>query len=200
MGHAQSINTTSSRSVSVASSDGGAGRLKHHKEHKRHGVVTMKMTLHNPTRRNSEQHITQTITPKGCILYGSLAFDPAVVQHGMALRFHICAFSFHQRITNEKFVIHFHAAIATSGFPVVPPSSFQLGDNRAHKVLVSYCKGWHIVPFPEIFSRHSGTCLILGDRTITSPPFQVCFLLHCFVLYFFLSLQSDISHNIKVFA
>jgi len=145
MGHAQSINTPSSRSVSVASSDGGAGRQKHHKEHKRHGVVTMKMTLHNPTRRNSEQHITQTITPKGCILYGSLAFDPAVVQH----------------------------AIATSGFPVVPPSSFQLGDNRAHKVLVSYCKGWHIVPFPEIFSRHSGTCLILGDRTITSPPFQV---------------------------
>jgi hypothetical protein len=38
---------------------------------------------------------------------------------------------------------------------------------------VSYCNGWHIIPFPEVFSRHSGTCLILGDRQITSPPFQM---------------------------
>lgn len=64
-------------------------------------------------------------------------------------------------------------AIAGSGYPLVPPTSIPLVDPRAHKVLVTYCKGWHIIPFPEVFSRHSGTCLILGDRTITSPPFQI---------------------------
>lgn len=65
------------------------------------------------------------------------------------------------------------AAIVGSGYPLVPPTALPLADPRAHKILVTYCKGWHIIPFPEVFSRHSGTCLILGDRTITSPPFQI---------------------------
>lgn len=86
MGHAQSINTSSSRNASVASESGfsssGGGRPKHGKEHKRHGVVTLKMVVSNPTRRANDQVVTHTITPKGCILYGSLAFDPMVVQQG----------------------------------------------------------------------------------------------------------------------
>lgn len=40
-------------------------------------------------------------------------------------------------------------------------------------MLVSYCHGWHVIPFPEVFSRHSGTCIILGDRNITSTPFAI---------------------------
>ena len=30
-----------------------------------------------------------------------------------------------------------------------------------------------MIPFPEPFSRHSGTCLILGDRNITSAPYRM---------------------------
>lgn len=83
MGHAQSI-ATSSRNVSVTSDSGfsSMGRPKQGKEHKRHGVVTLKMVVSNPTRRSSDTVVTHTITPKGCILYGSLAFDPCVVQQG----------------------------------------------------------------------------------------------------------------------
>jgi hypothetical protein len=53
------------------------------REHKRHGVVTLKMVSANPNgRRGAEQVVTHTITPKGCILYPSAIFNPAVVQHG----------------------------------------------------------------------------------------------------------------------
>jgi len=147
MGNSQGSNQ---RSASVASEGSvistGSGRSKHAREHKRHGVVTLKMVnASTPVRRGSESVITNVITPKGCIIYGSSVFNPAVIQN----------------------------AIVHSGYPVLPPTVLPLQDTRAHKVLVSYCKGWHVVPFPEQFSRHSGTCLILGDRTITSPPFQV---------------------------
>lgn len=85
MGHGQSINTSSSRNASVTSESGFSstgGRQKHGKEHKRHGVVTLKMVVSNPTRRANDQVVTHTITPKGCILYGSQAFEPTVVQQG----------------------------------------------------------------------------------------------------------------------
>lgn len=51
------------------------------KEHKRHGVVTVRVSAMNNTRRNSEGQVNQVITPKGAILYGSL-FNPAVIQNG----------------------------------------------------------------------------------------------------------------------
>ena len=84
MGHGQSV--SSSRNVSVTSESGfstnSAIRVKAAKEHKRHGVVTLKMVVSNPTRRANDQIATHTITPKGCILYGSQVFDPLVVQQG----------------------------------------------------------------------------------------------------------------------
>lgn len=48
-----------------------------------------------------------------------------------------------------------------------------LGDSRAHKLLVIYSNGWQAIPSPETFSRHSGTCVILGDRNGVSPPYKV---------------------------
>ena len=40
-------------------------------------------------------------------------------------------------------------------------------------MLVAYSDGWFAIPAPEIFSRNSGTCLILGDRTHTSQPYAM---------------------------
>lgn len=51
------------------------------REHKRHGMVTVKINCVNNNRRNSEGQINHVITPKGAILYGSL-FNPAVLQKG----------------------------------------------------------------------------------------------------------------------
>jgi len=56
---------------------------------------------------------------------------------------------------------------------VLAPAEMAIPDSRAHKLLITYCNGWHAIPFPEVFSRHSGTCLILGDRTITCTPFSI---------------------------
>ena len=33
--------------------------------------------------------------------------------------------------------------------------------------------GWYAIPSPEIFSRHSGTCLVLGDRHNVSAPCEL---------------------------
>ena len=40
-------------------------------------------------------------------------------------------------------------------------------------MLVTYSEGWYAIPAPEIFSRNSGTCLILGDRSHTSQPYAM---------------------------
>lgn len=34
-------------------------------------------------------------------------------------------------------------------------------------------RNWHIIPSPEAFSRHSGTCIVLGDRNINSAQFSI---------------------------
>ncbi len=41
---------------------------------------------------------------------------------------------------------------------------------HSHALFVAPCTGWFAIPGPEIFSRHAGTCLLLGDRAgITRP-------------------------------
>jgi hypothetical protein len=63
--------------------------------------------------------------------------------------------------------------LSNSGFPFLPPTEIALNDSRAHKLLVIYSNGWHAIPSPEIFSRHSGTCIVLGDRNNSSPPYKI---------------------------
>lgn len=49
-----------------------------------------------------------------------------------------------------------------------PPVDSPLRDSKAHQLLVTYCDGWHAIPSPVNFSRHAGTCLLLGDRSNAS--------------------------------
>ena len=51
------------------------------REHKRHGVVTVKINAMNNNRRNSEAQLNHVISPKGAILYGTL-FNPTAIQKG----------------------------------------------------------------------------------------------------------------------
>ncbi len=55
------------------------------REHKRHGVVTVKINAMNNNRRNSEAQLNHVITPKGAILYGTL-FNPSAIQKGKCLQ------------------------------------------------------------------------------------------------------------------
>lgn len=45
------------------------------------------------------------------------------------------------------------------------PREVPLLDSRATQLLITNCNGWHAISSPEVFSRHSGTCIIIGDRT-----------------------------------
>lgn len=48
---------------------------------------------------------------------------------------------------------------------------FELSDNRACQLLVTtHAKSFWVVPAPEAFSRHSGTCRLLGDRKHQPAP------------------------------
>lgn len=53
------------------------------------------------------------------------------------------------------------------------PREISLLDSRAHQLLVTYSNGWHAISSPEIFSRHSGTCIIIGDRQNPGPPYKI---------------------------
>jgi predicted component of type VI protein secretion system len=46
-------------------------------------------------------------------------------------------------------------------------------DSRAHQLLITHSNGWHAISSPEIFSRHSGTCIIIGDRTNPGKPYPI---------------------------
>lgn len=56
-------------------------QTKHAKEHKRFGMVQVKIHTSNPARRNSETQINHVITPKGAVMYGSI-FDPKNIMAG----------------------------------------------------------------------------------------------------------------------
>ena len=48
---------------------------------------------------------------------------------------------------------------------------YELTDNRACQLLVTtHQKNFWVVPAPEAFSRHSGTCRLLGDRKHPPAP------------------------------
>ena len=67
-------------------------------------------------------------------------------------------------------------------FPPPPISSFTFQKyilvlvyppNTGSNISIFVSDGWYAIPYPESFSRHSGSCLILGDRTVTSNPLPI---------------------------
>jgi hypothetical protein len=58
------------------------------------------------------------------------------------------------------------------------PTDIKLEDSRAHKLLIVYSENkWNAIPSTEVFSRYSGTCVILGDRnrsTLQNLPHKIC--------------------------
>jgi hypothetical protein len=53
------------------------------------------------------------------------------------------------------------------------PQLIGLLDTRTHHFLITYLNGWHAFSSPEFFSRHSGTCIIIGDRTNPGRPYPL---------------------------
>jgi hypothetical protein len=53
-------------------------------------------------------------------------------------------------------LLTFPTVLQSAEFSVLPPVEISLGDSRAHKLLVVHTNGWHAIPAPETFSRHSG--------------------------------------------
>lgn len=53
------------------------------------------------------------------------------------------------------------------------PKDIALADSRAHQLFVIYSGGWHVIPSLEIFSRHSGTCVVIGDRKSQGKPYPM---------------------------
>ena len=53
-------------------------------------------------------------------------------------------------------------------------SRIQIDDRRAQQLLVS-CVGedYYVVPAPELFSRHTGTCRVLGDKHQRTTDYQL---------------------------
>eukprot|EP01035_Chromulina_nebulosa_P020241 gene20241-26278_t len=105
------------------------------RERSRHGVVNVKITsLAYANRRQSDNEQNVVVTPKGVIFHGNNA-SPHLVLEGLR----------------------------NSGVPMLLPMEVPIVDSRAHKLLVLYTDSWYVVPSQEPFSRHSGTCLILGS-------------------------------------
>lgn len=81
MGNA--VSTRNSR-LSTTSDNGRLSTGKVVREHKRNGVVVVKLNSSAASRRGGDGQITHVVTPKGAILYGSL-FNPTSMQRGMLI-------------------------------------------------------------------------------------------------------------------
>ena len=108
------------------------------REKNRFGSVIVKVASLSSNRRTQDRQSIFAITPRGGLFHGTQC-NPILVQK----------------------------ALQSSEYAMLPPVEISLGDSRAHKLLVVHANGWHAIPAPETFSRHSGTCVILGDRNNT---------------------------------
>lgn len=86
MGAVSSSQQRSGR-LSTSSENGRNGYLNKPqlREHKRYGVVVVKyQSSTGATRRNPENIVSQVVTPRGVILYGTL-YNPTSIQRGTFL-------------------------------------------------------------------------------------------------------------------
>lgn len=115
------------------------------RERQRFGQVTAKIsTLVSGSKKKEEEYSLYTITPRGAIISGS----------------------------NCNPHVHIKEALANYGY-TEPPLEINLSDSRAHRVLIIHTDRWYVAPSQEYFSRHSGTCIVLGDKKSTSQPFEI---------------------------
>lgn len=68
----------------------------------------------------------------------------------------------------------------------MPPVEISLGDSRAHKLLVVHTNGWHAIPAPETFSRHSGIQVWFRVLSNDDSYDLIAELFYTFKCYFFL--------------
>jgi hypothetical protein len=65
------------------------------------------------------------------------------------------------------------SALDVSKLLVALPVDVGLRDSKAHQLLVTFCDGWHAIPAPVNFTRHAGTCLLIGDKSSPSISYKV---------------------------
>lgn len=81
MGNAVSTSPSRNSRLSASPENGRLSSGKVFREHKRNGVVVVKLNSSAASRRGGDGQITHVVTPKGAILYGSL-FNPTGMQRG----------------------------------------------------------------------------------------------------------------------
>lgn len=54
-----------------------------------------------------------------------------------------------------------------------PPVDVGLRDSKAHQLLIAYSRGWYAIPAPVNFTRHAGTCLVIGDKNTPSAVHEI---------------------------
>jgi hypothetical protein len=121
------------------------------------GFVNVKLSwLTTTPQRDNDRLESLTLNSEGGIFYGSASPSPEI-------------------ITGKKKTHYILRMISTSvlGNLNCHPKQIPLFDNRAHQLLVAYSDGWHTITSPEIFSRHSGTCVIIGDRSNPGKPYPI---------------------------
>ena len=100
------------------------------------GSVHVSLSWLNPNAlRSNEQDNSYYITAKGGVCCGTSAPSPIIM--------------------NELRDIEMN------------PTPYTLLDSRAHQLLICHdaaTNGWHAISSPEVFSRHTGTCLIIGKK------------------------------------
>ena len=57
---------------------------------------------------------------------------------------------------------------------LTPPVDVGLRDSKAHQLLVTCCAGsWQAIPAPVNFTRHAGTCLLIGDKHTSTAGHRI---------------------------
>lgn len=112
------------------------------KINKKYGHVSLKVinTVTNSTSNNTDTHIlSYMITNKSTILYGN------------------------STNLNGKFKLFLNKYKKNKKFNKLQLDKILINDSRANKLCIALTMyGWYVIPFPEVFSRHNNTCLIIG--------------------------------------
>jgi len=105
--------------------------------------VEVKVYPCNNSQGNKKKSTSFTIKPEGVIIQGSNRNRSTAIDLGAEYSRHV----------GRKL------------------SRYELSDTRACQLLVTtHAKSFWVVPAPEAFSRHSGTCRLLGDRKHPPAP------------------------------